>query len=99
MSALRGKSARTWHLRSGVIDEIVRAEDQFEAWATLRDRPAEDFGLIASAEPDEDGDPLLARVSGLMFSWGRDEDAQAFVAAAVAQGLPDTTDADRRFGR
>lgn len=87
-----------WRLKSRGIDEIVAASDQFDAWDTLRDRPVEDFGLIVTAEPDESGDPIPARTSGLMFSWGRDEDAAAFVALAVENGLPDTTEADRLFG-
>ncbi len=90
-------SEHTWHLRSRAINEVVRAEDQFAAWNTLRDRPAEDFGLVVEAEPDENGDPIPVRTSALMFSWRRDDDAEAFVAAAVAQGLPDTTGADRAF--
>lgn len=93
--------ARLWHLRSGVIDEWVRAIDQWEAWMTLRDRPVTDFGLLATAEPDEAGedDVLLARSSGLMFWFGRDADAEDLIAAAMANGLPDTTERDRRFGR
>lgn len=85
-----------WHLRSGSIDELVRADDQWAAWDTLNDRDTEEFGLIASAEPDENDDPLLIRTSALMRVWGRDEDAEAFVAAAVAEGMPDTTESDKR---
>lgn len=88
---------RVWHLRSRAINVVVRAEDQFAAWDTLRDRPAEDFGLAVSAEADESDDPISVRTSALMFSWGRDEEAELFVALAVEQGLPDTTAGDRRF--
>lgn len=89
--------ARPWQLRSAAINEIVRAADQFEAWDTLRDRPADDFGLLVTAETGETGNPIPVRTSALMLSWGRDDDAQAFVDLAVAQGLPDTTTADRAF--
>ena len=88
-----------WHVRSRAIDELVRAEDQFAAWDALRERPAEDFGLIVLAEPDESGDPISVRTSALMFSWGRDDDAKHFISLAVANGLSDTTEEDRRFGR
>lgn len=97
MAAAKVDSTHVWRVKSGRIDEHVRAADQFEAWNTLRDRPAEDFGLIATAEPEEDADPIGAHTAGLMFSWGRDEDAVAFIAMAVANGLPDTTEADRAF--
>jgi hypothetical protein len=89
---------RTWRLRSKGIDEVTRADDQFAAWETLRARPVEDFGLVVTAEPDESGNPIPVRSSALMFAWGREEDARAAVAVAVAAGLPDTTEQDRRFG-
>ena len=92
-------SERTWRLRGRAIDELVRASDQFEAFATLRDRPAEDFGLIVAGEPDESADPISVRTSALMFWWGRDEEAEAFIAVAIANGLPDTTAMDREFAR
>lgn len=86
-----------WRLKSGSIDEIVRAADQFTAWDTLCDRPVEAFGLIVTAEPNESADPIAIRTSALMFSWGRDKDAADFVTAARLQGLSDTTEADRAF--
>lgn len=88
---------RTWQLRSAAIDEIVQARDQFEAWDTLRDRPIEDLGLVVEAEPDENADPIPVRTSGLMFRWGRDDDARAFIELAIANDLPDTTAADLAF--
>ncbi len=87
---------RIW---SRAIDEWIEAEDQFAAWDTIRDRPAEDFGLIVTAEPDESADPIPVRTSALMFWWGRDEDAERFIALALEQGLPDTTETDRNFRR
>lgn len=86
-----------WHIRSGSIDELVLADDQLAAWDTLRERPASDFGLIVTAEPDESADPISVRTSALMFGWGRDEDAAAFITAAQLHGLGDTTEADREF--
>ena len=86
-----------WHVHTFAIDEFVRAADQFEAWDTLRDRPLEEFGLVVTAEPDESGDPIFVRTSQLMFKWGREEDALATVAHAVANGLPDTADVDRKW--
>jgi hypothetical protein len=88
---------RRWMLTSRRISEVVTAADQFAAWNTLRNRPIEDFGLVVSAEPDENGDPIPVRTSQLMFSWGRPEDARAFIALAIEKGLPDTTAADSRF--
>lgn len=42
-----------WHLKSFAINEVVEADDQWEAWDTLSERPLEDFGLIVMAEPNE----------------------------------------------
>lgn len=86
-----------WHLRSGSIDEIVRAPDQWEAWLTLADRPVSEFGVLATAEPDEDGDPLLIRVTALLRVWGRDDDADTLTAAICELGYPDTTQKDREI--
>lgn len=90
---------QTWIIGSGDIKEVVRAMDQFEAWDTLRDRPAEDFGLIASAEPNESSDPFHVRTSLLMYRWGRDADAKRFIERGIECGMPDTTDADMKAGR
>jgi len=81
-------SAR-WHLRSRAISEVVVAEDQFAAWDTLRDLPVEDFGLVITAEADEDGEPIPVQTETLMTRWGREEDAAAFHALAVHHGLLD----------
>lgn len=83
-----------WHIRSREINEVVNAADQFAAWDTLSDRPVEDFGLVVAAEREEDADPVYVRTSALMFRWGRDADAEAFISVAVANGLPDTTEQD-----
>jgi hypothetical protein len=88
---------RLWSLHSGTIREVVRAPDQFAAWSVLRDRDAEEFGFLVAAEPDENGDPLLVRTSALMLAWGRDDDARAFVEAAIEAGMPDTTAKDCQF--
>jgi len=76
-----------WHIRSREINEVVEADDQWEAWDTLRDRSALDFGLIATAEPDESGDPIPVHTATLMRRWGRDEDAEKFDAVAREAGL------------
>lgn len=94
---MNGPRPKLWHLRSRAIDELVQAADQFAAWDTLRDRPLEDFGLIVTAERDEDADPIGVHTSGLMFWWGRDDDAKRLIALAIENGLPDTTAADRAF--
>lgn len=83
-----------WILRSHHIFEVVEAPDQWAAWNTLRLRPTTDFGLLVTAEADEDGNPIAVRTSRLMFGWGRDMDAHEFISAAVAEGLTDTTLAD-----
>ncbi len=88
---------KTWRIQSRAIDEVVQAEDQFEAWNTLRDRSTPDFGLIVSAEPDENADPFYVYTSALMTLWGREEDAVVFREIALAAGLHDTTQSDNRF--
>jgi hypothetical protein len=78
---------RRWHIRSREINEVVQASDQWEAWDTLRDRSAFDFGLIVVAEPNEDADPIPVHTATLMRRWGRDEDAGAFDQVARDAGL------------
>lgn len=85
---------KRFHLRSGSISEFIYAADQFEAYDTLKDRSAYDFGLIVEAEPDENDDPILVRTSQLMFRWRRDDEAKLFVQRAIQEGMPDTTEAD-----
>lgn len=86
---------RRWLLTTGDIKEFVYAETPFAAWDTLRDRSKFDFGLVTSAEPDEDGNPYHVRTSLLMFRWGRDDDAEQFIALGLTKGMPDTTAEDR----
>lgn len=74
-------------IRTGEVNEIVQADDQWEAWDTLRDRPILDFGLIATAEPDESGDPILVKTADLMRRWDRDDDAEEFDKIAKLAGL------------
>jgi hypothetical protein len=81
------REARVWHVRSREINEVVRAADQWEAWDTLRDRSAFDFGLITVAEPNEDADPIPVHTATLMRRWGREHDAEQFDAVAREAGL------------
>lgn len=89
---------KRWHLTSIRVDEFVNAKDQFEAWDSLRERPATDFGLIVAAlvsnETLDDGCYLI-RTSILMFRWGRDSDADRFVALAIERGFPNSSNEDR----
>ena len=77
----------SWLLKSRDIIRVVEAPDQWVAWDTLRDRPAADFGLLVTAEANEDGEPIAVRTEILMTRWGRDADAAQFHALAVQQGL------------
>lgn len=87
---------KRWHLKSGSISEVVHAPDQWAAYDTLRDRPAEDFGCIVVAEPDEGPDYAYPiRTSILMFQWFRDDDARRFIERMMElEDMPDTTDED-----
>lgn len=79
--------ADRWHVRSAAINEVVPATDQWEAWDTLSDRGAQDFGLVTVAERNEDGDPFPVQTAALMRRWGRDEDAERFDDLARREGL------------
>lgn len=86
-----------WFVSSKNIDEVVEAADRWEAFDTLRDRPAEDFGLIVEVQPvrETQEEAVAIRTSALFGKrWGRPEIAERFIAAAVAQGLGDTTEVD-----
>jgi hypothetical protein len=76
-----------WRIRSREIDEVVQADDQWEAWDSLRDRSAFDFGLIATAEPNESADPIPVHTATLMRRWDREKDAEAFDEVARQAGL------------
>jgi hypothetical protein len=76
-----------FRLRSAFIDRVVRAADQWEAWDTLRDRPASHFGLIVTAEPDESADPIPVQTATLMRRWGRNAAADLFDTLAREKGL------------
>ena len=82
---------RRWHITSKGINEYVVAPDQWAAWNTLRNRPVEDFGLIVSAEPDDNDEAIPVHTATLMFAWNRDDDAALAIAVAIANDLPDTT--------
>jgi hypothetical protein len=93
----QGKNTqKRWLVQSAEISEFVFASDQFEAWDALRDRRAEDFGLIAKAEVNESGDPFLIRTSALMYRWGRDADGERFISRGMEVGMPDTTVQDKQ---
>lgn len=87
-----------WYVDTKNIHEIVVATDQFEAMDTLRDAPANDFGLIVTAQrvdkTEEDGS-YACRTSLLMGKrWGRVWDAKLFVEAGIAQGMGDMSATD-----
>lgn len=85
-----------WRVRSDKVDVIVQATDSWEAWDAIADRPLSDFGLLVTAECNEDANPVGIRTSALMFRWNRDADAAKAIEAAVATGLPDTRELDLR---
>jgi hypothetical protein len=66
---------------------VIEAPDQFAAWDTWRGQDRYQFGLVSSAEPDENGDPIPIQTSTLMERWGRTHDAEEFHALARSKGL------------
>jgi hypothetical protein len=78
---------RRWAISSRRLFAVVEAHDQWEAWDTFRHEDRYQFGLIATAEPDEDGDPIPVKTSALMERWGRIHDAEEFHALAREKGL------------
>ena len=73
---------------------------QFEAWDSLRRRPASDFGIVVTAEADEmvDNGTVMIHTAALLFSWDRATEARLAIQAAVQADLPDTTEADLSLG-
>ena len=82
-----------WYVTTAKIDEIVEAEDQWEAYDFLRDRPVTEFALVVEAQPvNETADEgVCIRTTALLVRWGRIDDAKTVIAAAIASGLPDTS--------
>lgn len=76
-----------WMIRSGSLSAVVEAEDQFAAWDTWRGEDRYQFGLVATAEANEDGEPIPVKTSSLMERWGRLHDADEFHAVARSKGL------------
>lgn len=87
-----------WYVDTKNIHTIVVAADQFEAYDTLKENPATDFGLIVTAQrvdKTEDEGSYGCRTSLLMGKrWGRVEDAKLFVEAGIAQGMGDMSETD-----
>lgn len=78
---------KQWWVRTKAVSVVVKASDQWEAWDVLKDRPLEDFGLICTAEPNENGDPIPVQTGTLMLRWGRFDDVIACNTAAARAGL------------
>lgn len=76
-----------WFITTGRLSATVDAADQWEAWDTWRGEDRYQFGLIAKAEENENGDPIPVKTSTLMERWGREHDAEEFHALARSQGL------------
>lgn len=77
----------TWIIRSGSLRGVIQAPDQWAAWDTWQGQDRYQFGLIATAEANENGDPIPVKTSALMERWGRVHDAAEFHALARSKGL------------
>ena len=78
----------TWRVRSRAINETVRAQDQWGAWNTLRNRPLADFGLLTVAIPnDNEAEAIPVHTATLMRRWDRLSDARLCDAVARDKGL------------
>jgi hypothetical protein len=76
-----------WLIKTKDITEVVDAPDQFAAWDTLSERPMNEFGLIVTAEQNEDGNPIGIHTAALMRRWDRQSAAQLFDQLARSKGL------------
>lgn len=87
---------KSWLVISGEIRQWVSASNQYEAWDCLKEFSAEQFGAIATAEPNESDNPFIIRTSVLLFHWGRDQDARRWIERMMEEGSPDTEFEDRQ---
>lgn len=88
---------RVWVVQSGSMVEVVKAEDQWEAFDTLKERELEQFGMLVVATPEFGGDAeAIAVRTSMLFGkrWGRPDIAHRIIADAIEMGLPDTSEAD-----
>ena len=81
-----------WMVSTKNIDIVVDAEDQWEAFAALKTREPEEFGMVVEAQrADQTGEEAFSvRTSHLFGKWGRNDIAVRFIKQAIAMGLPDT---------
>ena len=93
MATRQETRAMKWYVTSKNIDEIVEAINQWEAFDSLSTRSADDFGLVVEAQPvnETEEESFAIRTLLLFARWNRPEEAQLFIAAAIKQGLPDTS--------
>ena len=85
-----------WFLNSKNIDEVVEAEDQWEAFDTLRNRDVGDFGIIVTAQRTNVtmDEAIAVRTAALFGRWGEPEVGRAFIERGMELGLPDTSKDD-----
>lgn len=86
----------TWVVTTREGEREVEADDQWGAFDSLRDVLPVELGIVVQAKPKgaSDDDSYACRTSHLMGRWGKNAVARAFIALAVANGLPDTTAED-----
>ncbi len=88
-----------WTIDARHATSVMEADSFWKALDSLKDEDPSDFGLIVIAMPEDakdEGDARAVRTSALMFRWRRPDWAMKYVQAAIEQGLPDTSDEDRR---
>ncbi len=85
-----------WYVTTKDIDNVVEADDQWEAFDSLCTQPADVFGIVVEAQPvnETQAESYAIRTSLLMGRWGRIDEAKLFIEEAVKLGLPDTTEID-----
>ncbi len=88
-----------WTVESRNLVKVVEAEDQWEAYDSLRDEDPLELGLLVIATPQGDSDDSRAIRTSMLLGqrWGDSETAKLFIQAAMRRGLPDTSEADIEY--
>ncbi len=86
-----------WVVQTGQMRIVTTAQTQLEAMDIFKEHELQTLGLVVTARRIQDGedDEYACRTSLLLGQrWDNPVGARMFIEAAVARGMPDTSEQD-----